>query len=290
MLSTISYLVRVTPFYQPATLETVCLQIRKILELVAFGSLVANKEAYTATYAKVSRAWNAGEILAELSKVNPNFYPVPVIEVPSEIPGVQSQHKKRVGDYLDEEEFKEVYGRCGALAHAANPYGKGIDYEYYARSLPIWQTRIMNLLNAHDIHLLGDPGMYVVHMSEQGDDRVKLYRFRPAVIGPSPKSWFRRRPDRDQPNDPASNRATDQDFATTMTRRTDGGPFKPGFGLSGAVSLLDGATRGRRVSSPRQRRKRDSEHKGTSRETEHSKISQHSRIEISRHQTCFVRV
>jgi hypothetical protein len=165
--------------YQPATLETVCLQIRKILELVAFGSLVANKEAYTATYAKVSKAWNAGEILAELAKVNPNFYPVPVIEVPSEIPGVQSQHKKRVGDYLDEEEFKEVYGRCGVLAHAANPYGKGIDYEYYARSLPVWRTRIMNLLNAHDIHLIGNPGMYVVHMSEHGDDRVKLYRFQP---------------------------------------------------------------------------------------------------------------
>ena len=66
--------------YKPATLETVCLQIRKILELIAFGSLVANKEAYTATYAKVSKAWNAGEILTELAKVNPNFYPVPVVE------------------------------------------------------------------------------------------------------------------------------------------------------------------------------------------------------------------
>jgi hypothetical protein len=165
--------------YQPSTLETVCLQIRKILELIAFGSLVANKDAYTATYTKVSKAWNAGEILAELAKVNPNFYPVPVIEVPSDIPGVQNQHKERVGDYLDEAEFKEVYGRCGVLAHAANPYGKAIDYAYYARTLPIWRTRIMNLLNAHDIHLLGNPGMYVVHMSEHGDDRVKMYRFQP---------------------------------------------------------------------------------------------------------------
>jgi len=165
--------------YQPSTLETVCLQLRKILELVAFGSLVANKEAYTATYAKVSKAWNAGEILAELAKINPSFYPVPVIEVPSEIPGVRSRHEKRVGDYLNEAEFKEVYGRCGVLAHAANPYGKGIDYAYYAQNLPIWRTRIMNLLNSHDIHLIGDPGMYVVHMTEHGDDRVKIYRFEP---------------------------------------------------------------------------------------------------------------
>lgn len=168
--------------YQPTTLETVCLQIRKILELIAFGSLVANKEAYTATYSSVSKAWNAGEILSELAKVNPSFYPVPIVEIASDIPGVRSKHKKRVGDYLNEEEFKEVYGRCGVLAHAANPYGKGIDYSYYAQHLPIWRTRIMNLLNTHDIHLFGDPGVCVVHMSEHGDDRVKLYRFQPPSL------------------------------------------------------------------------------------------------------------
>ena len=65
------------------------------------------------------------------------------------------------------------------MAHAANPYGKGIDYEYYARRLPDWRTRIMNLLNTHDIHLFGNPGMYVIHMSEHGDDRVKFYKFQP---------------------------------------------------------------------------------------------------------------
>jgi len=142
--------------YPPATLESMCLQIRKILELVAFGSLVANKQAYSA-----------------------DFYPVPIIEVPSGILGVQMRHKKRVGDYLDETEFKKVYGRCGAMAHAANPYSKGIDYGYYARMLPVWRTRIVNLLNAHNIQLLGNPGIYLIHMTERGDDRVKFYRFQP---------------------------------------------------------------------------------------------------------------
>jgi hypothetical protein len=37
----------------------------------------------------------------------------------------------------------------------------------------------MNLLNAHDIHLLGNPGMYAIHMSERGDARVKFYKFQP---------------------------------------------------------------------------------------------------------------
>lgn len=165
--------------YQPSTLESTCLQIRKILELVAFGSLVANKEAYTAAFTKISKAWNANDILVELGKVNPDFYPVPIVELPSGIPGVQMRHKKRVGDYLDETEFKEVYGRCGAMAHAANPYSKGIDYGYYARMLPVWRTRIMNLLNAHNIQLLGNPGIYLIHMTEHGDDRARFYKFQP---------------------------------------------------------------------------------------------------------------
>jgi hypothetical protein len=165
--------------YEPSTLESICLQIRKILELVAFGSLVANKEAYTAVFTKISKAWNANDILIELEKVNPDFYPVPIVELPSGVPGVKTRHEKRVGDYLDETEFKEVYGRCGAMAHAANPYGKGIDYGYYARMLPVWRTRIVNLLNARNIQLLGNPGIYLIHMTEHGDDRVKFYRFQP---------------------------------------------------------------------------------------------------------------
>src|ERR1043166_302234 len=81
--------------YQPPTLESACLQLRKILELIAFGSLVANKDAYTSVYAKFSKEWNAEDLLRKLAQVNPAFYPVPIIEVPSKISGVAREHKKR---------------------------------------------------------------------------------------------------------------------------------------------------------------------------------------------------
>lgn len=165
--------------YQPPTLESVCLQIRKILELIAFGSLVAHKDIYTSVYTKVSKAWNAGDILDELEKVNPAFYPVPVIEVPSEIPGVINKHKKRDADYLTKSDFKEVYGRCGVMAHAANPYGKGIDYDYYRKMLPLWRTGVINLLCIHEIYLLNRPGLYVIHMREDRDNKVHFYKFQP---------------------------------------------------------------------------------------------------------------
>lgn len=165
--------------YQPATIESACLQLRKILELVAFGSLVANVEAYNSVYSKVSKKWHAAEILEELERVNPEFYPSPVVEVPSTIPGVLLRHEKRGPGYLTKEDFPEVYGRCGVIAHAANPFGKGIDYGYYFKMIPLWRNQVLHLLNCHELHLLDKPGMYVIHMKEDRDNRVHYYKFEP---------------------------------------------------------------------------------------------------------------
>jgi hypothetical protein len=155
------------------------------LELIAFGSLIANRDAYSTAYSKISKTWNAGDLLRELGEINPNFYPVPIIQVQSKVAGVFMEHKKREpADYLTQDEFKEVYGRCGVMAHAANPYGKGIDLKYYKEKIPQWCKHIVNLLNAHEIHLVDRPGIYVVLMSVHGSDRVHWSGFTPAA-GPS---------------------------------------------------------------------------------------------------------
>src|SRR5438477_12450715 len=57
--------------------EFVFLQLRKILELIAFASLTANKEKYSAVHAKFAEHWNAKWMLADLEKINPDFYPAP---------------------------------------------------------------------------------------------------------------------------------------------------------------------------------------------------------------------
>lgn len=96
--------------YTPTTIECACLQIRKILELIAFASLIANKEAYTKVFSKVSKAWNAGDLLKELERVNPGFYPVPVTEVPSKQTGAEiGVNRPQTGRVPDED------GICGGL-------------------------------------------------------------------------------------------------------------------------------------------------------------------------------
>jgi hypothetical protein len=165
--------------YPPPTLESACLQLRKILELVAFGSLVANKDVYTAVYANFSKKWDAGDLLKELRQVNPDFYPLPIIEVPSKHPPAVVDLEKRERDVLAELDFVEVYGRCGVMAHAANPYGKGIDYAYYQQKLPIWRTQVVNLLDSHEIRLVDAPGFYLIHMHDKQDGKVHWCKTKP---------------------------------------------------------------------------------------------------------------
>lgn len=166
--------------YQPTTIESVSLQLRKILELIAFGSLVANKEAYSSAYEKFATHWNARFLLRDLKRVNPDFYPKPVVESPSSDSRALHQLKERGPDYLTREEFEKAYEKISAIMHAANPYGSKVDLDYYLGRLPIWRTAILNLLNNHQVRLLNDRGFYVIHMKEDRDDKVHYYRFDPA--------------------------------------------------------------------------------------------------------------
>src|SRR6266446_9457801 len=66
-----------TAVYKATNIESTYLQFRKILELVAFGSLVANREAFSVVYTEFARFWNARRLLEDIERVNPGFYPEP---------------------------------------------------------------------------------------------------------------------------------------------------------------------------------------------------------------------
>ena len=134
--------------FEPTTLESMALQIRKILELIAMATLVANKNEYKKVYSNFAKAWNAEYLLKD-------------------------------NDYLTKKEFTKVYKKCGAIMHASNPLGRKIGYEYYKNSIPDWRQKIINLLNNHQIRLIGHEGFYLIHMKEDRDDKVHFYEFKP---------------------------------------------------------------------------------------------------------------
>ena len=163
--------------YKPTSIESICLQFRKILELIAFGSLIANKERYAAAYSKFASNWNAELLLKDLRRVNPKFYPMPIEERPSDRPGIKSEILPIVDGFLMEDDFVSVYKQCGGMLHAANPYGSKIGRHFFEKEFPIWRAKIIRLLNSHEVHFVDDTSIWVIHMQEDGDGEVHYYEF-----------------------------------------------------------------------------------------------------------------
>jgi hypothetical protein len=159
--------------------EIVFLQFRKILEQIAFASLAANKEAYSAARAKFADEWRAKKMLEYLAKVNPEFYPVP-LRVGSIIPrgdGTKFTRLELLTDgFLTKNEFVELYDYCADILHARNPYdsrSRTINIRLHARD---WLSRIEQLVGLHQAQLLSG-GCWIAAVPDK-DGKVHVY---PAV-------------------------------------------------------------------------------------------------------------
>ena len=152
--------------------ECLILQVRKILELIALGSMVLNKSKYMKAYEGFERHWHADRILKDIARVNPDFYPRPAKQTTTEIEGLNHHHltfiEETDSSYLWKKDFGKVYEKCAGLLHAQNPFGTTRDYAYYERSVGNWMTKIEALLSIHVIRLVDDENFYLVHMKAQG--------------------------------------------------------------------------------------------------------------------------
>lgn len=129
-----------------AVIKSIQAQIRKILELIALGSLVSNIEEFSKQKEKFATYWHAEIIDLE-------------------------------DGYLTRDEFIKVYEKCGKIMHADNPYGSKVDYGYYENSILTWINKITMLLNSHLIKLIDGDNFYLIHMKEARGDNVYGYLF-----------------------------------------------------------------------------------------------------------------
>lgn len=169
---------RASVVYEATTIETAILQIRIILEHIALASLIANKEKYAQVRATFEKDWHANRIFKDLERINPYFYPEPIIEKETGKQDVTREHIAKTDGFLTREKFAEVYSKCSALLHASNPFAAETDYDYYKRELPNWLNEIICLLNSHQIRPVDYQNLYyLVHMKEDADDDVHIYTF-----------------------------------------------------------------------------------------------------------------
>jgi hypothetical protein len=155
--------------------EFVSLQFRKILELIALGSIVSNKEKYSEIREKFESDWNAKNIIRDLSRINPEFYPRPVIKAESTDPSVDYHFEQIMSGYLSKTEFLKLYEKCGGLLHAENPFGGKKDYAGIKKNASDWVRKIQRLLDLHCVLAYGHEKVWIVQMREGPQQKVAVY-------------------------------------------------------------------------------------------------------------------
>jgi hypothetical protein len=143
-----------TTLFRITNIEFVCLQIRKILELIALAALASHKEEFARQHQKFAGMWRAKAILDDLEKMNPGFYPVPTEQVRNQETGKVSEVRPILKPYLTKMDFVDVYQFCSSLLHAENPYGQPKNLQQIESGIPEWMEKIKNLLSHHHVQLL----------------------------------------------------------------------------------------------------------------------------------------
>jgi hypothetical protein len=153
------------------SVEYACFQFRKILECIAMGNLISNKDLYQQQYSNFHKHWNAKRILDSIEGINPNYYPE-AIEKSGNIwdtifANVLGETKIQPSnrEQLTKADFFNIYDECSEVIHESNPFSsKVIDYYELAKRIPKWMEKVQGLLQNHRVNIL-DRGYYIVEMN-----------------------------------------------------------------------------------------------------------------------------
>ena len=163
--------------YIQTTAESIALQVRKILELIALASLVANRSEYAKHRKNFQRDWNAKRILQTLEKANPRFYPTPNKQVVDEETGKVVSLENIKSGFLTKHDYMILFDTCNRILHADNPFFRKQDPDTFLNSVPTWMEKIRRLLNHHTIQLIDNDKQLWVLMKSKTDGKAYVWEF-----------------------------------------------------------------------------------------------------------------
>lgn len=135
-------------------LESAILQMRKALEALAFAAIAPNKIEYAEFRSKAqnnpdfTKDYNATSILQYLSKVNADFYPIP-ISSPIPVSPSNWHFDRRTDDSLTKNEFERFYDRLGKHLHSDNPWANDKGLTNLVKDIPKVILATRSLLSWH---------------------------------------------------------------------------------------------------------------------------------------------
>ena len=107
--------------YRRTDIELAYLQIRKMLEIIAFGSLLLNEDVVRKVQNNIEEWWSSKKIIQELEKIHKDFYPVPINRGAPEtiqgVKGVMNLEHNTTKPYLTKSEFEELYSMASGWIH-----------------------------------------------------------------------------------------------------------------------------------------------------------------------------
>lgn len=156
------------------TYECVSVQLRKILESIAFASLCANKAKYSEAHANFAKQWRAKAMLENLERIHSHFYPVPMKRPVIKPDGTKHLDKIDEG-FLTREDFVFLYDKCSEVIHTRNPFSEAEPSIDFVRSVDGWVGRIGTLLQLHLVQLVDANVVWLVSMHEPSDGKVHAY-------------------------------------------------------------------------------------------------------------------
>ena len=118
--------------------EFMWLQIRKIVELVVFGGIMADEQRYAALRAAVkdsdyTQDWKVNKILPKLAQITPHYLPRPLGEMITMDDGTKHFLEGKEQQTIDR--FLQIYDRAGEHLHAPNPMGFEVLAAFHERRL-----------------------------------------------------------------------------------------------------------------------------------------------------------
>lgn len=175
-----------TSIPQPLIREYCYLQLRMLCELIALGCLVAHGDITKTKY--FQKAYKADDILQQLEKLHPNFYPQPFKPdftprtAANPVGGIHLGEMDQ--DYLKKDDLIRLYAKCGSVLHKGNlrrllAIKMTPEADPY-REITFWGQKMLNLLSAHRISRVGNHFHFLAFLnlaapgSDQGTVQVAI--------------------------------------------------------------------------------------------------------------------
>ena len=158
-------------------LEGACLQLRTIIELIAFASLVSSQEAYSREWSNYARANDFTKLIKSLRAINPHFLPTGVKFLGRDASG--SLQMRDADVQLDEDILVSAHGRMGNVVHAQNPFKPRMDYEQHRVILASTMNHLIAAMQNH-VAILSD-GTHLLIQMGANDELIRPTVLREAI-------------------------------------------------------------------------------------------------------------